>query len=209
LPPGVDATLPVYVVPHQWLREIIGFDFHRGVLACGLRPDNPELTELVARTAAESPTGVERLLVVCPHILDPTNLAGVVRNCTAFGANGLLLGPHCADAYSRRVVRVSMGTVFQLPVRTAGDLTADLIWLGQQRYHRVASVLDAAATVLTDARRTSRLALLFGSEGHGLERESIALCDEMVTLPMRLNTDSLNVATASGVFLYHYTQVAK
>jgi tRNA G18 (ribose-2'-O)-methylase SpoU len=202
------STLPIYIVPHGLLSEIVGFRFHRGMLACGQRPTNPPLRQLV-----EAPQrGGERsgqLLVVCPQIVDPTNLAGVVRNCSAFGVDGLLLGRQCADVFSRRVARVSMGTIFQLRVRVADDLSADLRSLHDQYgYHRMATVLDAAAAPLPRARCPSRLALIFGSEGNGLDDAWIEQSDQQITLPMELNTDSLNVATAAGVFLYHFIYVA-
>jgi tRNA G18 (ribose-2'-O)-methylase SpoU len=197
------AALPVYVVPHPLVSQIVGFQFHRGVLACGLRPANSQLGDLLGRSQGP------RLIVVCPQIVDPTNLAGVVRNCAAFGVDGLLLGPHCADVFSRRVVRVSMGTAFTLPIRVADDLSAELRALNQQYgCHRAAAVLSATATPLFLARRPPRLAILFGSEGHGLDARWMAMCDEQVTLPMGRHTDSLNLATATGVFLYHFTHVA-
>jgi tRNA G18 (ribose-2'-O)-methylase SpoU len=205
-----DSAIPIYVVPHGLLSEIIGFHFHRGMLACGLRPSNPTLTQIAGRPHNVDFSEDKRLLVVCPQILDPTNLAGVIRNCSAFGVDGLLLGPHCADPFSRRVVRVSMGTVFQLRVRTANDLSADLRSLHDEHfYHRVATVLDHFATPLPSAHRPPRLSLMFGSEARGLDDEWIKLSDEQITLTMELGTDSLNVATATGVFLYHFTQVAK
>jgi tRNA G18 (ribose-2'-O)-methylase SpoU len=198
------SELPVYVVPPELTNQIVGFNFHRGMLACGLRPSNATLGELVG------PPSLPRWIVVCPQIVDPTNLAGVIRNCAAFGVDGLLLGPHCADVYSRRVTRVSMGTVFQLPVRIADDLQAELHALSDPwGFHRVATVLDPRATPLPLAQRLPRLALFFGSEGHGLEERWLMLSDQRVTLAMQRNTDSLNVATATGVFLYHYAQIAQ
>jgi tRNA G18 (ribose-2'-O)-methylase SpoU len=197
------SSLPVYLVPQALISQITGFNFHRGMLACGLRPANAELS-----VVAGSAPG-ERLIVVCPQIVDPSNLAGVVRNCAAFGVDGLLLGPHCADVYSRRVVRVSMGTVFTLTIRVSDDLATELHALND-RYgcQRVAAVLNAGAVPLPEARRPARLALLFGSEGHGLDPCWVAMCDQQVTLPMKHNTDSLNLATSTGVFLYHFTHVA-
>jgi tRNA G18 (ribose-2'-O)-methylase SpoU len=198
-----ESTL-VYLVPHEQISQIIGFQFHRGMLACGLRPANPSLAHVVAQAAAE-----QALLVVCPEVVDPTNLGGIIRNCSAFGTSGLILGTHCADAYSRRVARVSMGTLFTLPVRVSEDLEADLDHLSRTYgFVRVATVLHQTALPLSQARRPRRLALLFGTEGHGLEPRWLAQSDLQVTLPMQRNTDSLNVATATGVFLYHFTSMS-
>ncbi|MCA9166802.1 MAG: RNA methyltransferase [Planctomycetales bacterium] len=204
------ATVPpdttIYLLRKELISAVIGFHFHRGMLACGLREPNPTLDQLLAnRTVMDSESG--RTIIVCPQIVDPTNLAGVIRNACAFGVDGLILGPQCADPFSRRVVRVSMGTVLQLPIRIADDLIPELDML----YHtfactRVATVLDDRATPLRSAERPRHLALLFGSEGHGLPQDIIEHCDELVTLPMKRGTDSLNLATSTGIFLYHYSQ---
>ncbi len=192
----------VYLVPDDAISQIVGFQFHRGVLACGLRPINPPLEQLFS---SEAPS----LLVVCPQIVDPTNLASVIRNASALGASGLLLGPSTADPYSRRVARVSMGTLFTLPLRIAPNLNQDLENLKTVHgFTRVATVLDPHAQPLPSATRPARLALLFGSEGHGLDSETLDHCDEQVTLDMHRQTDSLNVGTSTGIFLYHYAYVA-
>ena len=199
-----DLQVPVYVAPLKLIREIVGFRFHRGMLACGRRPANRTLNTLVA---SASPG---RLVVVCPRIVDPINLAGVIRNCAAFGVDGLLLGPHSADPFCRRVVRVSMATVFQLPLRVTNDLSKDLETLSEKLgFHTVATVLDLTAVQLSEAPRPHDLALLVGSEEAGLRSEWVQRCDTRVTLPMQRDTDSLNLATATGIFLYHYTHVAR
>ncbi len=204
LPDDLPAELPVFVLPKHRVSELIGFRFHRGMLACGLRLPNPSLTELLA-DASEEP-----LLVICPEMADPTNLGGVIRNACALGAAGLLLGSGCADPYSRRVVRVSMGTALQLPIRESPALESELLHLRrQQGFELIATVLDSTAEPLPFAARLRRVALLFGSEGHGLHRRWIDLCSRTVTLPMQRHTDSLNVATATGVFLYHFTVHAR
>lgn len=203
LPADLPPEVPVYVLRDRDVSQLIGFDFHRGMLACGRRRDNPSLAHLLA------PAQPTRTVVVCPQVADPTNLGGIIRNGAAFGIDGLLLGPGSADPFSRRVVRVSMGSVLQLPVRESPDLELDLrclrdVW----GFELVGTVLDPAAEPLPTALRGPRLALLFGSEGHGLERRWIELCHHTVTLPMQRNTDSLNLATATGIFLYHFTHVA-
>jgi tRNA G18 (ribose-2'-O)-methylase SpoU len=198
LQPVAATDVPVFLMPTARLRQVVGFHFHRGMLACARRPDNPPLTDLLSQAAG--------ILVVCAQVVDPTNLAGVIRNAAAFGAQGVLLGPHCADPFSRRVVRVSMGAAFVLPIRIATNLQSELRELALlHAYRRVATVLDPQAAPIWAANKPARLALVFGSEGHGLDAEIIAECDEQVTLPMQLSTDSLNLATASGIFLYEYS----
>ena len=196
--------IPIFVVPYQRLKDLIGFKLHRGMLACARRPKFPSVASLV-KTAAPTNT-----IVICPQIADPVNLAGVIRNCAAFGVGGLIIGAQSCVPYSRRVVRVSMGTIFHLPVRVTDDLTTDLRTLHRDfRYTTVGTVLAADAISIVTAERPCRLALLFGSEKDGIDEQWMSLCDQKVTLPMRQGTDSLNVATATGVFLYHYTHVAQ
>jgi tRNA G18 (ribose-2'-O)-methylase SpoU len=199
--PRLQNEVPVYVAPRKLLEETIGFNFHRGCLACGVREPVKSLEQW------QRPAKAEWLIVACPDVQDPTNLGTLLRNCAAFGVDLVLLGGKCADPFSRRVLRVSMGAVLELEIVEAQDLSRDLDVL--QREHQVeivATVLDAAATPLDQSSRGARMAILFGSEGHGLEADWIERADRRVTIPMQLGTDSLNVAVASGIFLYHFSR---
>jgi tRNA G18 (ribose-2'-O)-methylase SpoU len=199
LPVNSIENTDVYVVRRELIDDVVGFEFHRGMLAHVLPRPNPPLEQLVANSSSAT-------LVVCPQIADPTNLAGIIRNCAAFGTQGLILGANCANPFSRRVARVSMGNLFRLPIRIAADLKQDLIALrGRWGVELIATVLDSTAEHLAQSNRPARMGLLLGSEGPGLSRPWIQLCDRRVTLPMKRDADSLNVATASGIFLYHFT----
>jgi tRNA G18 (ribose-2'-O)-methylase SpoU len=145
--------------------------------------------------------------VVCPLITNVQNLGSLIRIAAAFGANAMILGEQCCDPFFRQSVRVSMGTVFKLPIRRSDDLPYDLQRLAKARFERVATVLSPDAQPLATARRTEKLALLLGGEADGLEESFVALCDRRVTIPMRHGTDSLNVAVAAGIFLYHFVDV--
>jgi tRNA G18 (ribose-2'-O)-methylase SpoU len=195
--PLVPAETPIYVAERSLLEATIGFNFHRGVLACGRR--------IAGRTAADLASGDGATLLVCPDVQDPTNLGSVIRTTAAFGCEGIVLGSRCADPFSRRVLRVSMGAALHLPLVESRDLAADLQSLRQRGFQLVATVIDSTALPLEAFRRPPRLALLLGSEGHGLAPEWIAMCDRRVTIPMRLGIDSLNVAVATAVLLYHCT----
>lgn len=196
--------IPIFVVAYDRLQQIIGFKLHRGVLACGRRPPNLTVSDVVANDSQSQP-----LVVVCPQIADPANLAGVIRNCAAFGVRGLIVGRKSCAPYSRRVVRVSMGTLFRLRLSVSDNLQADLHALHEQfGYHRVATVLDPTADSIDGAHRPAKLALLLGGEGAGLDPTWVGISDQRVTLPMQHGTDSLNLATAAAVFLYHYCHVA-
>jgi tRNA G18 (ribose-2'-O)-methylase SpoU len=198
LAPSLPPETPIYVVSKQLLQATIGFNFHRGVLACGRRLPGPSLSEVVGDRNSTSST-----ILICPEIHDPTNLGSILRTSAAFGCRAVVLGERCADPFSRRALRVSMGAAFQLPIVESRDLAADLATLQATGYTLAATVLDPAAEPLGSFRPPPKLAILLGSEGHGLTREQLAPCDRRLTIPMQLGTDSLNVAVAAAVLLYH------
>ena len=196
--PKVGDDLPIYSVSAADVDQLVGFPFHRGVLACGRRPANPSFEELW-------PTLEQPLtLVLCPDIKDPENLGTILRISAAFGVDGVIVGDEGTDPYSRRVLRVSMGTVFRLPVIQTDDWPAMLATLQQAGVEMAATVLDSRAERLNTAVRSRRFALALGSEGHGLTAEFVARCDRRVTIPMADGVDSLNVAIAAGIFLHHF-----
>lgn len=198
LPPQV----PIYVVSRELLKDTIGFNFHRGVVACGRRKTRMPAAEIILAAAIQA----SATIVVCPGIEDPTNLGSIIRSAAAFGCTGLVLGGKCADPFSRRVLRVSMGAALQLPIVESPDLGADLAALTAADFELVATVLDSAAEPLSKAARGQRLVVLLGSEGHGLESQWLARCHRRVTIPMQLGIDSLNVAVAAAVVLYEFTR---
>jgi tRNA G18 (ribose-2'-O)-methylase SpoU len=197
--PRLVPEVPIYVASLDLLRETVGFNFHRGVVACGRRRPTLNMGEVLEKLTKPTPT-----IVVCPDVQDPTNLGGIIRVAAAFGCAGVLLGNKCADPFSRRVLRVSMGAVLQLPIIESRDLAADLAQLAEAQYELIAAVLDPAAESLVAAGRRDRLAILLGSEGHGLAVEWLELAHRRVTIPMQLGIDSLNVAVAAAVLLYHF-----
>lgn len=198
--PLLPAELSALVIADDAVETLVGFNFHRGILGCGRRPTPPALERLVAAPRST--------LVVCPDVQDPENLGAIVRIASGFGAAGLVLGPHCADPFSRRVQRVSMGNVYALPIVPVADVVATLTELRTR--HALpswATVLDADAEVFDPRARPDRLAIVFGSEGHGIPRDVVAACDRRVTIPMPSGVDSLNVAVAAGIFLYELTHL--
>jgi tRNA G18 (ribose-2'-O)-methylase SpoU len=198
----IPADVSVLIIPDALVDGLVGFNFHRGVLACGRRISNPPLEHFIG-TRNKPLT-----FVVCPDVQDPENLGAILRISAAFGVDGVLLGSRCADPLSRRVLRVSMGAVLRLPLIQSNDLQGDLSQLREQwQVQLAATVLDTSAEPLAKCRRTERLALLFGSEGHGLEQSWLDACDRRITIPMSDGVDSLNVAVAAGIFLHHFTRV--
>lgn len=199
----VPPQVPLLVVPQDVAAELVGYNFHHGVMACGYRPRTPDLSEIVTGR------GEPLLLVACPRMTDPDNLGGLIRLCAGFGVQGLLLGDESVDAWSRRVLRVSMGTAFRLPVLDRCDLQPALTTLRAQHGCRIlASVLADDATPLSRLAHTPRAVLLLGNEADGLAPEWIAASDERVTIPMAGGTDSLNVTVAAGILLHHLRDVS-
>lgn len=192
------AGVPLYVLPDALLPQIVGFNFHRGVLACGRRPPNASWPDVFADP--DSP----RTLLVLPSIQGPENLGLMLRTAAALGIDAVLLGPGCADAWSRRVLRVSMGLALHLPMRYAREVQAELRELARNWRVRLVAAVPHGGTPLANARRHGRMAVLFGSEGSGLEPEFVACCHEQVAIPMAAGADSLNVAVAAGIMMYHY-----
>lgn len=198
--PLVPAEVPIYLVSAAELETLIGFNFHRGVLACGRRQPGPTLEDIL------DPPRERLTLVVCPDVKDPENLGSIIRTSSAFGVDALILGTACGDPFSRRILRVSMGSILRLPCLQTDDIPKCLQALREAGIELTATVLDPAAEPLSEFRRGPRTAILFGSEGHGLSGDVVALCQRRLTIAMNPGIDSLNVAVAAGIFLQHLTR---
>ncbi|MEZ6053294.1 MAG: RNA methyltransferase [Planctomycetaceae bacterium] len=200
--PESAAGKSVFVAEAGLLEEIVGFNFHRGVLACGYRRTPlaiASLTDVFGETA---------LVVLCVDVQDPTNLGTILRNSAAFGVDAVIVTRQCADPFSRRVVRVSMGAALKLPIVESDNIQQCFLELREQhRFELIATVVEGGMPLET-AKRTKRTALMIGNEAHGLPDDIVSLADRGVTIPMQLQTDSLNVSVATGVMLYHFTRVA-
>lgn len=199
--PLVPENVPVYVAPASVVNQVVGFKFHSGVMAVGVRPVSPTIDALMR--------GRERAtLVICPEVEKTDNLGSLIRIAAGFGATAMVLGERCCDPFFRQSVRVSMGSVFTLPIVRSDDLMRDLARLRDGfGVELVASVLEDGAEPLERCGRAERMGLLLGNEAQGLPHEIVELCQRRVTIPMELGTDSLNVAVAAGIFLYHFTRV--
>jgi tRNA G18 (ribose-2'-O)-methylase SpoU len=199
--PRIPDSVPLYVVSEDLGRDLVGFNFHVGVVAVGRRKRNPTLEAVIPKDA-------QRLtLVVLPWCDNPENLGAIIRISRGFGVDAMLLGHGCCDPFSRRVLRVSMGTAFKLPIIESRDLAADMQRLiSEWGVEFAATILDPRAQPLHQAKRMDRVGLLFGNEHAGLAPEWITLCQQRLTIPMGGDTDSLNVAIAAGIFLHHFTR---
>lgn len=186
---------PVYVVSDEVAEQVTGYAVHRGALAAMHRPALPSVADTVAGA---------RLVLVLEDIVDHTNVGAAFRAAAGIGADAVLVTPRCADPLYRRSVRVSMGTVFQVPwTRLPAWPEAGGI-LHDAGLHLAALALAEGAVPLDvfSAARPERVALLMGAEGDGLSRRALQAADTVVTIPMAGGVDSLNVAAAAAVALW-------
>ena len=196
--PLVPAGVEVYVLSDREIEKLVGFKFHRGVLGCGIRPVLPALSSF------DNPADDPLRIIACPEISDAENLGSIIRTGRCLGVSALLLGERCTDAYSRRCIRVSMGTVFSLPVYRAKDIAGELQGLTRGReIQLVAAVAEEGAQPLLSVVPARDWCLLLGNEETGLGDELLKLCKTRVCIPMSRGADSLNVSVAAGIILHH------
>jgi tRNA G18 (ribose-2'-O)-methylase SpoU len=187
----VDA--PVYVVDRRLLRDIVGFDLHRGAIAAADRRPHPTLDAVVASSTR---------IAVLEGLNDPENLGAVARSARALGVDALVLDPTCIDPYTRRTVRVSMGEILFLPAcRVASD---DWPATAFERLHAAGFETWAMTPADTSAdiwqlRVPERLAVVLGAEGPGLDERTTRAATQCVRLPIHADVDSLNVGAAAAV----------
>ena len=191
------GDVPVYVSTLDTLKKLTGFALTRGVL-CAMRRKPLPKVEDICRSA--------RRIAILENVMNPTNVGAVFRSAAALNMDAVLLTPGCCDALYRRSVRVSMGTVFQIPWAYLGDRTD--IWpeegislLHSMGFQTAAMALRNDSIPVDDPRLTkiNKLAIILGTEGDGLAYSTIASCDFVVRIPMAHQVDSLNVAAASAV----------
>ncbi len=197
--PQFEHRTEVFVLPQNEASQLVGFNFHSGVMACGFRPDNASLEDFRKKRP---------LIVCCPHITGPDNLGSIIRLAAGFGASGILLGSKSADPFLRRVVRVSMGSIFTMPIRTSEMLAEDLQNLRDSGYQILAAEKTERSKPLTDYHLPENecpIVLMVGNEAEGLDEESLQCTDEVLHVEMASGVDSLNVANAVAVFLYALT----
>lgn len=192
--------VPVYFASAGIIERMTGFHLHRGALASMHRPQLVEPAELLQNALQRD---VSRVLVL-EDIVDHTNVGAVFRSAAALGVDAVLTTPRCADPLYRRAVRVSMGTVFQVPWTRIEPWPDGLQLLRDHGFTIAAFALGDGAVSLDDlaANQPDRLAMVFGTEGDGLSRLAVKGADLVVKIPMSGGVDSLNIAAASAVALW-------
>lgn len=190
-----DTDTPVYVVPDSVAEQVTGFAVHRGALASMHRPVQPQLDELL-RDA--------RTVLVLEDLIEHTNVGAAFRAAAGLGADAVIVTARCADPLYRRSVKVSMGTVFQVPWTRIDDWDSAALTLRECGFELAALALsdDAVPLDVYAATRPERVALVLGTEGDGLSRTVLDAADAVITIPMRGGVDSLNVASAAAVALW-------
>ena len=174
--PWLKPEVPVFELPRTLAADLVGYNFHCGAMACAFRKPSPTLDDLM------SGLGERATLIVCPDVTDPENIGTLIRLGAAFGIDAMLLGPACADPFSRRVLRVSMGNALTLPIRQSRDLHADLLRLKSEWHVQLASTVvenadptDASTWVRTKPI-ASGVALQCRSSAHSNVRTASRRC---------------------------------
>ena len=199
LPLIEEHDVTVYVAHGSLIEGVTGFNVHRGALAAMQRPVLLEPAELLATA---------RRVVILEDIVDHTNVGAIFRAVAGLGADAVFVSPRCADPLYRRSVRVSMGTVLQVPWTRLPEWDEAGPLLRDHGFHVTALALSESAVSLREfaSEAPDRVALVLGAEGDGLSRAAVAQADTIVTIPMLHGVDSLNVAAASAVALYALQQ---
>lgn len=191
------GSVPVYTADREVLAALTGYELTRGILCAMRRPKLPAVEELLKDA---------KRVAVLEGIVDSTNLGAIFRSAAALNIDAILTTPTCCDPLNRRSVRVSMGTVFQIPWTVIGETPADWPHPGMERlralgFKTAAMALSERSVPIDDPQviGEQRLAIVLGTEGDGLAADTIAACDYSVKIPMSHGVDSLNVAAASAV----------
>ena len=204
--------VPILVVPHDSIAELIGFHFHRGFIACGKRPPtNPWDPALLAGPLGTMEADWTGVMLV--GVQDPENMGSIFRSCAALGIRHVVLGPNCVDPFARRVLRVSMGNAFKLsffsvPESILGGIPSMLRVAEGLGIESLAACLSAKSVELRQYHRRGPVLVLFGNEANGLPAEVIDACSKGIRIEMALGTDSLNVSVAAGILLHYTCRIA-
>ncbi len=196
--------IPIYVAERQVLQKITGFELTRGALAAMKRPPKREICELLSDA---------KRVAIFEAITDSTNIGALFRSAAAFEIDAVLITPTCCDPLCRRAIRVSMGTVFQVPWGVIGDTARDwpmpaIDLLKSYGFKTVAMALSDNSVSIDDNAllKEEKLAIILGTEGDGLSKSTIAKSDYTAKIPMAHGVDSLNVAAAGAVAFYQLSK---
>ena len=196
--PAAEGGLDVFVLPAEEVQKLAGYELTRGVLCAMRRKPLPSVEEVIANA---------RRIAILEDITNHTNVGAAFRSAAALGIDAVLCTPACCDPLYRRAVRVSMGTVFQVPWTRIGQAEGEewpeggIAKLRSLGFKAAAMALsdDSVSLDSPELKQCEKLAIVMGTEGDGLSARTIAACDYTVKIPMAHGVDSLNVAAASAV----------
>lgn len=192
-----EEPVKVFVSTDEHLAQIVGFNYHHGIMALGKMPETLTLERAV------SDSDEPQLVVALDKLDNAENIGVLVRNCAACGVHSVIVGETSADPYLRRAVRNSMGTVFRVPVIRSKSLRESLsILKSKYNFQVIAAHPHADSLPLYSTQMTKNTCIVFGNEGDGVSQDILDVCDHCVSIPMAPGIDSFNVACASAVMLY-------
>jgi tRNA G18 (ribose-2'-O)-methylase SpoU len=191
LPPPI-----IYIAEKNLLESIVGFNLHQGIMAVAKVPKTLSLEEMIAKVPKP------HLLMAMDGLVNAENVGVVVRNCAGFGVDGIIVGETSSSPYLRRAVRNSMGTVFTIPVVHSTNLNESLTILRMKYGTRIIAAHPHEQSSIYSTDFKGNVCIVLGNEGEGVSNTVLDTCDLHVAIPMMKGTDSLNVASASAVFLY-------
>ncbi len=193
------GDIPIYVGNEQALSEMTGFALTRGMLCAMKRKNLPSIEELCKG---------KRRIAVLEDVVNPTNIGAIIRSAAALNVEAVILSANCSDPLYRRAIRVSMGTIFQVPYTIASKGQDWIATLKNIGFSTVAMALwdDSISIDDQQLKKEEKLAIVLGAEGEGLKEETIRRCDYRVKIPMAHGVDSLNVAAASAVAFWEMTK---
>jgi tRNA G18 (ribose-2'-O)-methylase SpoU len=199
---GADASVDIFVASPEVIATATGFNMHRGCLAVAERP---------AERSMEAVVSSRHLVAILERVADADNVGSVFRSAEAFGVDAILLSPGCCDPFYRKAIRTSSGAALMVPFAAAAPWPDALDHLRAKGFVLAATTpddeaMDIGAFVGTAAAR-GRLAVLFGTEGHGLTADALARADIRLRIPMTGALDSLNIATTAGIALHRLHEV--
>jgi tRNA G18 (ribose-2'-O)-methylase SpoU len=190
-------SIQVFIAEKSFLETIVGFHLHQGIMALGKIPEPTNLNSVL--TQSKPPW----FCVAVDGLTNSENLGVLVRNCAAFGVHVILVGETSSSPYLRRAVRNSMGAIFKLPILHCDNLAQTLRTLnGNHQFKIFAAHPHSDENKIQQIDFSGNCCIIFGSEGSGISPNVLKVCDLAVAIPMQLGVDSINVASASAVFLY-------